>query len=180
MNKKIVGVFKSREEAKKSIERLKRDGYLDSEISVIAKYHEDIEILKGMENVDINATEINENAVEGALTGGAIGGVGALLLELTAITIPGVGPFLAAGPLAATLLGALAGGAVGGVVGSLVDLGVPEKEAKGYEDYINKGYIVVLVDEYPDRDVYENFYENNSLIRDRYSSFIPPTDDLNK
>lgn len=68
--------------------------------------------------------------------------------------------------------GALAGGALGGVVGALVDLGLSKEEAEDYRQYIERGDILVMVDEYPDRDVYGNFYENNSVIRDRYN-YVP-------
>ena len=169
--KKIVGIFSTETEAIKAIERLKRDGYADSDISVVAKDLAGLHDLKEHTHVDVDASETADGAIGGAMTGGAIGGIGALLVELGLIAIPGVGPFLAAGPIAAAIAGALVGGAVGGILGALVDLGLSEEEAKGYEDYINRGDILVMVDEYPDRDVYGNFYENNSVIKDHYDNY---------
>lgn len=172
ITRKIVGIFSTEAEAIRAIERLKRDGYADSEISVVAKDVAGLHDLKDHTHVDVDASEAADGAIGGAMTGGAIGGIGALLVELGLIAIPGVGPFLAAGPIAAAIGGALAGGAVGGILGALVDLGLPEEEARGYEEYINRGDILVMVDENPDRDVYGNFYENNSVIRDTYDGYV--------
>lgn len=169
--RKIVGIFSTEAEAIRAIERLKRDGYADSEISVIAKDLSNLDNLREHTTVDVDASEAADGAIGGAMTGGAIGGIGALLVELGLIAIPGVGPFLAAGPIAAAIGGALAGGAVGGVLGALVDLGLSEDEARGYEEYINRGDILVMVDEHTDRDVYGNFYENNSLNREMYDDY---------
>lgn len=165
---KVVGIFSTQHEAIKAIERLKRDGYADEEISVVAKDKENVERVADATNIDIQTEDPKEGAAAGAMAGGAIGGIGALLVELGVIAIPGVGPFLAAGPIAAALTGALAGGAVGGLVGALVDMGLTKEEAEDYNQYLDRGDILVMVDEHPDRDVYGNFYENNSVIRDRY------------
>lgn len=167
-NQKVVGIFRTQEETIRAIERLKVDGYLDNEISVVAKDHDKVERIADATEVDIETTHTQEGAISGAMAGGAIGGIGALLLELGVIAIPGVGPFLAAGPIAATLTGLIAGGAVGGIVGALVDMGLTKEEANEYNEYLERGDILVMVDEYEGRDVYGNFYENNSVIRDRY------------
>lgn len=167
-DQKVVGIFSTQQEAIKAIERLKRDGYADDEISVLAKDADDVQRIKDVTNTEVETTDASEGAVGGAVAGGAIGGIGALLVSLGVIAIPGVGPFLAAGPIAAAITGAVAGGAVGGIVGALVDMGLSKEEAEGYNEYIERGDILVMVDEHPDRDVYGNFYENNSVIRDRY------------
>ncbi|NLY44777.1 MAG: low temperature-induced protein [Tissierella sp.] len=169
MAKKVVGIFRTQAETINAIERLKKDGYYDNEISVVAKHQEDLDVLRDLTDVDVDTTDVSGGAATGAMVGGTIGGIGAILIEIGVIAIPGVGPFLAAGPIAAALTGAIAGGALGGVVGALVDLGIPEEEAVGYEEFIDLGYILVLVDQYEGRDVYGNFYENNSVIRDRYN-----------
>ena len=165
---KVVGIFASQQEAIKAIERLKRDGYLDDEISVVAKHSEDIDRIKNVTDVDTETSDAKDGVIGGALAGGALGGIGAALLQFGVIVIPGIGPFLAAGPIAAVLTGALAGGAVGGVVGALVDMGLTKEEAEGYNEYLERGDILVMVDEHEGRDVYGNFHENNSVIRDRY------------
>src|SRR5437762_3276272 len=86
---------------------------------------------------------------EGVATGGTVGAVagGALgwLAGIGAIAIPGVGPFIAAGPIVAALSGAAVGGAVGGVAGALIGLGIPEYEAKRYEGKVRQGNILLSV-----------------------------------
>jgi hypothetical protein len=74
-----------------------------------------------------------------------LGGVGGLLVGLGVLAIPGIGPVLAAGPLATTLLGAGVGAAAGGLIGSLIDLGIPEEEAKYYAEGLRRGGAVVTV-----------------------------------
>lgn len=169
-SQKIVGIFATEEEAILAIQRLKRDGYRDDEISVVAKDSEDIKKIRESTNTNIETESAAEGAAGGAVAGGLIGGAGALLAELGLIAIPGIGPLLAAGPIAATLTGLVAGGAVGGLVGALVDMGLTKEEAEEYEEYLDRGDILVMVDQHPDRDVERNFYENNSRIRDRYDT----------
>lgn len=169
MDKKIIGVFKTEESAILSIKRLKLDGYSSDEISVIAKQRDKLDRIEDVTDVHIES-EHTKGAVAGVVAGSVLGGIGALLVEFGVFAIPGVGPFLAAGPIAATLTGIIAGGAVGGITGALIDMGFSETEAKEYENYLNEGNILVLVDERINRDlVHDNFYENESIIRDRYN-----------
>ena len=95
------------------------------------------------------AHEHSTKAPEGAATGGAAGGLlgGTLgwLVGIGALTIPGAGPFIAAGPLMAALGGAAVGGAAGGLLGGLVGLGIPEFEAKRYEGKIRGGNVLISV-----------------------------------
>lgn len=95
------------------------------------------------------AHEHNTKAPEGAMTGGGAGGVvgGALgwLVGIGSLAIPGLGPFIAAGPIMAALGGAAIGATVGGVTGALVGLGIPEYEAKQYEGKLAKGNILISV-----------------------------------
>lgn len=165
---KVVGIFVSQEEAIRAIKRLKSSGYEDIQISVLAKHHEDVDKLKDQTDVSISTEDSNKAAFGGAVTGGALGGLAALLLDLGLISIPGLGPFLVAGPIATSLTGALAGGAVGSVVGALVDLGLTKDEAEEYEQYIERGDILLMVDDHLQGEVYRNFYENNSVIRGTY------------
>lgn len=170
-NKKLVGIFHNEDEAIKAIKNLKSVGYRDDEISVIAKNRDDsLDRIEEATNADTTDTEDNK-AAGGAAIGGVVGGIGALLAELGVFAIPGVGPLLAAGPIAATLGGLVAGGAVGGIVGALVELGIDEEAAKEYETYLNRGDILVAVDDRDDFDrnkVLMSYYDNNSVIRDRY------------
>lgn len=90
-------------------------------------------------------TKAPEGATAGFTTGGIIGGVIGLLAGIGALAIPGLGPFIAAGPLMATLSGMGAGGAIGGLVGALVGSGIPEYEAKRYENHLKEGGILLSV-----------------------------------
>lgn len=182
--KKIIGIFKTEELATRAIEGLRSSGYRDEEISIITKDEEKYNTLANKVGKDIaNDQDVASGAAAGAVTGGTIGGLGGLLLGLGALAIPGVGPIVAAGPIAAAITGALAGGAVGGLAGALIDYGVPEIEAKEYEQRINEGDILILVEEKEEKrnEAYENFYRNESLNRDTYrhrDRSAPYEDDL--
>jgi hypothetical protein len=86
-----------------------------------------------------------EGATTGATAGGIIGGTLGLLAGIGALAIPGLGPFIAAGPIMATLAGLGAGGATGGLIGALVGAGIPEFEAKHYENRLKEGGILLAV-----------------------------------
>src|SRR5437763_1410830 len=81
----------------------------------------------------------------GAATGGVVGGVLGWLIGIGALTIPGLGPFIAAGPIVAALAGAGAVGATGGLIGALVGTGMPEIEAKRYEGRLRNGGLLCSV-----------------------------------
>ena len=172
--KKIVGIFTNEENAVRAIENLKTQGYEDDEISIVTKDEERFNAIQDRTGVDVdNENDDMGGTMAGAAAGGTIGGIGGLLLGLGALAIPGVGPIVAAGPIASTIVGALAGGAVGGIAGALVDYGVSEDDAKEYEERVNQGDIMVLVDD-PDDDerrenVYENFRQNDSYNKNSYT-----------
>jgi hypothetical protein len=90
-------------------------------------------------------TKAPEGAATGAGTGGVVGGVLGWLVGIGTLAIPGVGPFIAAGPIMAALAGAGAGAAVGGISGALIGMGIPELEAKQYEGKIKGGNILISV-----------------------------------
>ncbi len=90
-------------------------------------------------------TKAPEGATTGGITGGVVGGALGWLVGIGALAIPGVGPFIAAGPIMAALGGAAVGGAVGGIAGALVGLGIPEYEAKRYEGKIRGGNVLISV-----------------------------------
>jgi hypothetical protein len=90
-------------------------------------------------------TKAPEGAVTGAGAGGAIGGALGWIVGIGALVIPGVGPFIAAGPIMAALSGAAIGAAAGGVAGGLIGLGMPEIEAKRYEGKLKEGNILLSV-----------------------------------
>lgn len=162
--KKVVGVFSTVEQAQRAVEDLKASGYAAENISLIAKDRSKVDTLH--ETTDAVA----ENAGTGAVAGGILGGLGGLLLGLGALAIPGVGPIIAAGPLAATLTGAAAGGLTGGLLGALTGLGVEETEAALYEKNFESGDILVIADTDDKNNdlVYGTFARNKTLNRDIY------------
>jgi uncharacterized protein (TIGR02271 family) len=165
MNKKIVGVFHNEHEASRAIEDLKSRGFLTEDISVIARDKRDVDAIS-----DETGTKAPEGMASGAATGGLLGGVTGLLAGIGALAIPGIGPIIAAGPIAATLAGAAVGAGTGGLVGGLIGLGIPEDEAESYDNYVDEGRILVMVDADSSRsnDVYEVFRNHNSANADRY------------
>ena len=141
MSKSIVGIAKSTSQVEDTLDELQTIGGVPAaEISVLMPES------GGRPEVGaVKATKAPEGAATGAATGGAIGGTVGLLAGLGTLAIPGLGPFIAAGPIMAALSGAAAGATAGGVVGALVGLGIPEYEAKAYEDRIKKGGYLVAV-----------------------------------
>ncbi|NHM31563.1 general stress protein [Bacillus sp. C11] len=142
MEKRIVGVYNNGHEAVEAIEDLKRQGYDRDDISVVAKDHSDVEMIN-----DETGTKTEEGMATGAATGGVLGGLAGFLAGVGALAIPGVGPILAAGPIAATLTGAAVGAGAGGLAGALIGMGIPEDEANRYENDVKSGKILVMVDE---------------------------------
>jgi len=140
MEHAVYGIAKTRAQAESVVEQLRSTGFGGDEISVL------FPDTAGSRDF---AHEKNTKAPEGATTGGVAGmGVGAVLGWLAGIgtlAIPGVGPFIAAGPIMAALGGAAVGGATGGLVGALVGLGMPEYEAKLYDGRIRSGNILISV-----------------------------------
>jgi hypothetical protein len=90
-------------------------------------------------------TKAPEGTATGAAAGGALGGTLGLLAGIGALAIPGLGPFIAAGPIVGALAGLGAGGALGGFVGALVGMGIPEYEAKRYEGRVKEGGVLLSV-----------------------------------
>lgn len=95
-------------------------------------------------------TKAPEGTTTGVVTGGLIGGALGLLAGIGALAIPGIGPFIAAGPLMSTLAGIGSGGTLGGIIGALVGVGIPEYEAKRYENRLKEGAILLSVRTYDD------------------------------
>lgn len=140
-NKAVFGIFKSRVQLERCVDRLKAESFRNSDISVLMSD-------KG-ETSDF-AHEKDTKAPEGAAIGGGTGAVlgGALgwLVGIGAIaTIPALGPLVAAGPIMSALAGIGAGAAVGGITGALVGIGIPEYEAKRYESMVKEGGILLSV-----------------------------------
>src|SRR5437773_10681516 len=119
------------------VDNLKTAGFSNSDISVLLPDKagtRDFAHEKG--------TKAPEGAITGAGTGGVLGGAFGWLAGIGALAIPGIGPFIAAGPIMAALSGAAIGAAAGGIAGALIGLGIPELEAKRYEEKLKEGNIL--------------------------------------
>lgn len=139
-NKAVVGLVNSRAEADNVVSALQSAGFSRNDISALFPDKEGTRDFAVEKN-----TKAPEGAAAGAGAGGAIGGTLGLLAGIGALAIPGLGPFIAAGPLMAALSGAAAGAALGGLTGALVGMGIPELEAKAYEGKITAGQILIAV-----------------------------------
>ena len=139
-NKAVVGVLSSSLQAENIVVELQRSGFLRKDISTLFPDQQGTRDFAHEQH-----TKAPEGAVTGASAGGMVGGTLGLLAGVGALAIPGVGPFIAAGPIMAALSGAAAGAAVGGVSGALVGLGIPEVEAKQYEGKLKAGNILLSV-----------------------------------
>ncbi|ARV60932.1 histidine kinase [Nostocales cyanobacterium HT-58-2] len=152
--KRAIGVFSHRRDAEAALIELRDAGFPMSQVSLIAKdtngHHNIASVSTGVDRNLGAGNKADEGAKAGAVTGGALGGLGGLLVGLGALAIPGVGPVIAGGAVATTLATALAGGAIGaaagGIAGGLVGLGIPEDRARVYSDRVNRGDYLVIVD----------------------------------
>jgi len=139
-NTSAYGIFRTRAQAENAVDRLVAAGFRTEDISVLLPENVGTKDFAAEKN-----TKAPEGATTGAVAGGVVGGTLGLLAGIGALAIPGLGPFIAAGPIMAALAGAGAGGAVGTLVGALVGMGIPEYEAKRYEGRIKEGGILMSV-----------------------------------
>ncbi|RSD26913.1 general stress protein [Mesobacillus subterraneus] len=139
--KHLVGVYDNERDAIQAVEDLKRQGYSTEDISVIGKNEDEVDEVN-----EATGTKTEEGLAAGAATGGILGGLTGLLAGIGALAIPGIGPIVAAGPIAATLTGAAVGAGAGGLAGALIGMGIPEEEADRYEGYVKEGKILVVVE----------------------------------
>ncbi len=137
----VVGVFHDGKDAEYAINELKRDGFRDDQIGIAARDsdHKEGAIRSAGEK---DTGDVGGGAATGALTGGVVGGV---LGALAAGLIPGIGPVLAGGMLAGVLGGAAVGAAAGGLIGALTGMGVPEEDARYYDEEFKGGRTIVTV-----------------------------------
>jgi hypothetical protein len=139
-NKSVLGIYATRNGVETGIIGLREAGFPNTDVSVLLP-----ENLGPKELATDKATKAPEGAVTGAGSGAVIGGALGWLVGIGALAVPGLGPFIAAGPIMAALAGVGVGGAVGGFTGALVGLGIPEYEAKRYQGRLEKGGILVSV-----------------------------------
>jgi len=129
----LIGVFGDRKEAERFVEELKRAGFRDDQIGVATRHEETPAIEKA-----------EEGAAAGAVAGGSLGVLAGIAVAVG--LIPGIGPVLAGGLLAGLLASAATGAAAGGVLGALLGLGIPEEEARQYEEHLRAGRTLVVVE----------------------------------
>ncbi|MEG3874616.1 histidine kinase [Microcoleus sp. Z1_B5] len=149
-HKRAVGVFSTRRETEHALGELRTAGFDMNRVSVIAKDADSKGDIAGIDVHDSTDNKSDEGATKGALTGGTLGGLTGLLVGLGLVAIPGIGPIMLAGAsataIATTLAGTALGAAAGGLIGALVGMGIPEEEAKVYNDRVARGDYLVLVD----------------------------------
>ena len=136
----VAALFQDQPSAERAIQRLKTAGFTEQEIGVAIRDREQQQSL-----TESTGTQAAEDATKGAVGGGVVGGVLGLLAGVGALAIPGVGPIIAGGALASTLAGAGIGAAAGGLLGALVGMGVPEEDARHFEQGFQRGGILVTV-----------------------------------
>jgi hypothetical protein len=139
-NTAVFGIYRDRLHVEEAVESLRHFGFRNTDISVLFPENQGSKDFAHEKN-----TKAPEGVAAGAGSGAVIGGTLGWLAGIGALAIPGVGPFIAAGPIMAALAGVGVGGAVGSLVGALIGMGIPEYEAKRYEGRIRDGGILMSV-----------------------------------
>ena len=139
-NTAVFGIYKTSAQAEQAVDRIAAAGFSANDISVLLPDNQSSKEFAHEKN-----TKAPEGTTTGVTTGGVLGGTLGLLAGIGALAIPGVGPFIAAGPIMGALAGLGVGGAVGGLIGALVGMGIPEYEAKRYEGRIKDGGVLLSV-----------------------------------
>jgi hypothetical protein len=140
MAKAVFCIAKSETQTTAIVDQLKAAGFSSNDISVLFPDKSGTKDFAHEQN-----TKAPEGAATGAGTGGVLGGALGWLVGIGALAIPGLGPFVAAGPIMAALSGAAAGAALGGLSGALIGMGIPEYEAKRYEGKVKDGNMLISV-----------------------------------
>lgn len=139
-NTAVFGIYPSLTSVEIGVDELKSVGFRNTDISVLFPESAGTRDFAHEKN-----TKAPEGAAAGGGTGVVIGGALGWLVGIGALAIPGIGPFIAAGPIMAALAGAGVGGTVGGIAGALIGMGIPEYEAKRYEGQVKDGGILLSV-----------------------------------
>ncbi|MDF5730085.1 MAG: hypothetical protein PUP92_19250 [Rhizonema sp. PD38] len=150
VQRRAVGVFPNRRDVEGALHELRDSGFPMDRVSVIKRDSDGNDDIAGAEVRDTVGNKADEGAAVGAVSGGALGGLTGLLVGLGTLAIPGLGPIMLAGAtataIATTLAGAGIGAAAGGLLGSLVGLGIPEEEARVYNERVQRGNYLVIID----------------------------------
>src|ERR1700693_2763295 len=139
-NTAVFGIYTTRSSVERAVEAFKAAGFSNNDVSVLFPENQGTK-----DFAHEKSTKAPEGATTGAGTGAVLGGGLGWLAGIGALAIPGLGPFIAAGPIMAALAGAGVGGAVGGLTGALIGMGIPEYEAKRYEGRVKDGGILLSV-----------------------------------
>jgi hypothetical protein len=139
-NKAVFGIYPTVTQAEHAVDHLIESGFSSGDVSVLLPDNQSTKEFAHQKD-----TKAPEGTTAGVTSGGVIGGTLGVLAGIGALAIPGLGPFIAAGPIMAGLAGLGVGGAVGGLIGALVGMGIPEYEAKRYEGRVKDGGILLSV-----------------------------------
>ena len=150
MQKTVIGSFDTFEDAHRATRALRDAGFASNDISLVGNNSRPRVAVD--DAVKVTTADDAAGVATGAAAGGALGGAVGLAASLLGLAIPGIGPILAAGPLAAALAGAGAGAAAGGLLGTLVGLGIPEERVLRYADSVHEGGVVLGVRPHNDED----------------------------
>ncbi len=140
MKKAVMCIVQTQGKAEAVVEQLHQAGFTSNDISVLFPDKSGTR-----DFAHEHSTKAPEGAIGGAGMGGVVGGTLGLLAGIGTLAIPGLGPFIAAGPIMAALSGVAAGATVGGIAGALVGMGIPEIEAKRFEGKVKNGNLLVSV-----------------------------------
>src|SRR5579863_1184763 len=139
-NTAVFGIYKNSVAAERAVDQILAAGFSNNDISVLLPDNQSSKEFAHEKN-----TKAPEGTTTGVTAGGVVGGTLGVLAGIGALAIPGLGPFIAAGPIMAGLAGLGVGGAVGGLIGALVGMGIPEYEAKRYEGRLKSGGVLLSV-----------------------------------
>lgn len=172
MKNAVYCIAKSRAQAETIVEGLKAAGFPSTEISVLLP-----DTSGTRDFAHEQHTKMPEGATTGAFTGMGAGAILGWLAGIGTLAIPGVGPFIAAGPIMGALSGAAVGGATGGIIGALVGMGIPEYEAKQYDGKIRSGNTLISVhtDDAKEKRAAEEIYKRAGAedIKSTSESAVP-------
>ena len=139
-NRVVYGIYHDRPLVEQAVDKFLAADFRSEDLSILLPENSGTK-----EFAHEKHTKAPEGTATGVATGGVVGGTLGLLAGIGALAIPGLGPFIAAGPIIGALAGVGAGGVVGGLVGALVGMGIPEYEAKRYEGLVKNGGILMSV-----------------------------------
>ncbi|MGN7456074.1 general stress protein [Paenibacillus pasadenensis] len=139
MTAPVVGIFRTEKDALHAMEELKAAGWSKEQLSVIRRTREEVCRVESQ-----TGTNASEGMVSGGLAGAVLGGAAGVLATAGLLFVPGIGPLLAAGPIATVLAGAAFGGSAGTLVGGLAGLGIPDHQAEQYRTLVEQDHVLVI------------------------------------